>query len=144
MITEYRPVSWGEGEPLSAHKLATMASNDQYLFESLPRLFFSNGGIKKDKGIKVFATTAVVAPQSSRHGRATVYFGDIFSVGCKPVINLTVNASPYEQFNLAIKGIGTLIPDHRGVEVLASADELEIKHNNIKANIYLNVIAIGF
>lgn len=144
MITEYRPVIWGPGEPVSAAKLSTMASNEQFLFEALPKLYYNNGGIKKDRGVKIFAATSVISPTESRHGRTTIYFGDTFSVGCRPVISLAINAAPKEQFHLAIKGIGTLIPDHRGVELLASGAELRPQANPITYTIYPHVIAVGF
>lgn len=144
MITEYRPVTWTAGEPVSEAKLSTMTSNDQFLFESLPSLFYNNNEIRKNRGVKILATTAIIAPTTSRHGRATVYFGDTFAIGCRPVISLSINAAPQEQFHLAMKGIGTLIPDHRGVEVLASASELNRENNKISTNIYMHVIAIGF
>lgn len=144
MITEFRPVAWGDGEPVSASKLSMMAANEQFLFESLPKLYFSNNSIKKDRGIKVFATTAIIPPTTIRHGRTTVYFGDVFSVGCMPVVTLSINATPKEQFHLAIKGIGQVIPDHRGVELLASAAELNSANNTINYNIYAHVIAVGF
>lgn len=144
MITAYRPVTWNAGEPLSVDKLSTMTSNDQYLFEALPTLVYNNNNIKKNTGVKILATSAIIAPTTSRHGRATVYFGDTFAIGCRPVISLSINASPQEQYHLAMKGIGTLVPDHRGVEILASAAELSVKDNKIPNNIYMHVIAIGF
>lgn len=145
MITEYRPVTWTSGEPVSEAKLATMTSNDQFLFESLPKLYYNNGGIKKDRGIKVFATVAGISPTTSRHGRATVYFGDTFSVGCRPVVSLSLATAPRGQFHLSIAGIGqTRFVDHRGVEILASADELNSKENRLPHSIYAHIIAIGF
>lgn len=144
MITQYRPVTWSAAEPLSAAKLSAMAANDQYLFEALPRMQFNNGGVRKTSGIKILAVTAPIATTTDRHGRTTVYFGDFFSIGCRPVITLSINATPREQYHLAIKGIGATIPDHRGVELLASAAELNPKSNQIVHTIYANVIAVGF
>lgn len=144
MITQYRPVQWAAGEPLTSAKLSAMAANDQYLFESLPRMQFNNGGVRKTNGIKILAVTAPIATTTDRHGRTTIYFGDFFSIGCRPVITYSINATPKEQFHLAIKGIGTKIPDHRGVEILASAAELSSKHNQINYPVNAHIIAVGF
>jgi hypothetical protein len=145
MITEYRPVTWTAGEPLASSKLATMAGNDQYLFEAMPRLVFNNHGFKKDRGVKVLALSAVIPPSSASWGRTNVYFGDFFSVGCRPVVAAATNAPPGgDQYSVNIRGIGTSIPDHRGVEVTINNQGHVESTKKIIGTVYVPLVVVGF
>lgn len=146
MITEYRPVTWNAGEPVSGPKLATMAANDQFLFESMPHILFNNQGAKKDRGVKIYATMARVDPKSTNYTRTTVYFGDLFAVGCKPVVVSGVNsATPGHRYDINIRGIGQDLVDHRGCVVHVFADDVgTTTGGRIKSVVWIPLVIIGF
>jgi hypothetical protein len=145
MITEYRPVTWNAGEPVSGPKLATMAANDQFLFESMPQILFNNQGAKKDRGVKIYAMMARVNPNSTNYARVTVYFGDLFAVGCKPVVVNGLNSTTGgERYLVNIRGIGQDLVDHRGCVVSVFANHGGGVKENIKSVVWIPLVIIGF
>lgn len=84
--TPYKPVSW-DSEIINAEKLATMASNDQWLFENTPRIRYSVAGIVKDGGLKFIAGKSAFPKIGTQNFTyVSVYFGSFFSANCKPSI----------------------------------------------------------
>ena len=156
MITEYRPVTWTSGEPISSAKLAAMAANDQALFEAMPTILFNNKGIKKSKGTKIYAFTVYFAPKNFPLHWTDVYFGDVFSVGCSPVVTAGVNATMGgDRYHVNTRALGGHAgsADHRGLEVILVPDKAVGEGSwpgtgwdsgIISHDVYVNLIAVGF
>lgn len=146
-VTEYTPVSFSAGDPLTLEKLNALANNVQLLNERTPSVLYKAHGITKDKGLRVYATTAIIPPSSKTwNATAEVWFGNFFSTACKPMVSLGVVTYPQRRFHASVRGLGgtLVIPDHRGCTVSIQADELNAKNNKIGNTVYLNVIAVGW
>lgn len=143
-VTEYTPVTFAPGDPLTIEKMNALANNMQLLYEKTPKTLYKAYGITKDKGIRVYSTVLTIPPIKAVQGWGTVYFGNFFSVGCKPVITLGVNAWPQHRYHTNFSGINQVLPDHRGVQVRIQADELNVKNNKVSKTVYVNVTAIGW
>lgn len=142
--TPFRHVSWGE-EAVSKDKLEQMSSNDEYLLDNMTRASFKNMGARKNTGIKILAGTAYIAPNKKGSRTETVYFGDYFSFGCRPVVVTQVSGAPVQRIATAIKGIGHIDnPDHRGFVIYAWAANRDAKNAKIKHGIRIHWHAIGF
>lgn len=126
-------------------KLNAMTNNDQYLFENMPTLYYNGHGYKKSAGTKILSAAVGIGPDSkSGYAIRTFYFGNFFSSGCQPFVIASLNSYPQIRFHVSTRGIGTFWPDHRGFEVRISADELNVKNNQIKATVWVPFIAIGW
>lgn len=72
MIEAFNPVSWGE-EDVTAGKLNAMASNEQWLYENLPRVHLQTyGGIRKDTKCKIAAGDS---DDSQEQGKDSIHPG---------------------------------------------------------------------
>lgn len=144
-VTEYTPVTWSPGDSIDIEKLQAMTSNTQILAEKIPGMLYKNGGVTKEKGLKIFATDVIIPPTNLRGiGGGTAYFGGLFTPGCVPVVTAMINTYPQMRFHVATKGVGQKDIDHRGVEVYVYADELNGKNNVITNSVRVGVIAIGW
>lgn len=140
----YKATTWGD-EPVYKDKLNQMVNNDQWIYENMPRVNFSTYGIKRTNGIKVLAGIAIAPAALSVNSKTTYNFGTFFSSGCKPVIVTgTQPTSGRGRYHVVFRGIGTPYPDHRGMEVTASTDELVAKNNVMDARVYVHFVAIGW
>ena len=141
----YKPISWSDGEPIDKDKLNQMASNDQYLFERMPSMFYNAHGVKKTTGVKILAGKGTVPKTSSKLSYATIYFGSFFSQGCRPiVIAIPVQNSSRTRFDCSVRGIGVVYPDHRGVQIGVTTDERLTSINYHAYNLPVYYIAIGW
>ena len=145
-VTEYTPVSFSPGDPLVVEKLNAAMSNIQLLNERTPVILYSAYGITKDKGLRVYSTTATIAPRAGTDFGVDVYFGNFFSTSCKPVVTVSLSTYPQKRFHLNIKGLGgtLVIPDHRGCSVGVNSDELNPANNKLGNTVYVNVNAVGW
>lgn len=146
-VTEYTPVSFANGDPLVIEKLQALANNVQLLNERTPQILYKAHGVVKDRGLRVYATTAIIPPNSKTfNGQVDIHFGNFFSTSCKPMITLGVVTYPQRRFHTSVKGIGgnLVIPDHRGCTVSIQADEINTANNKIGNTVYVNVVAVGW
>lgn len=140
--TPYQPIQWSNQEPLFKDKLNQMTNNDQWLFENMPKLYYNVSGIKRSTGIKAAAGFGVFNASANRYAAGTVTFGDYFSQGCQPVVVLgALQTYPQREVIATIRGIGTIMPDHRGFEVYLTAVGTAKKISSI---VYAPWIAIGY
>lgn len=143
--TPYKPTSWSIGEAVSRDKLNQMTSNDQYIFENQPNAFYNAHGIKKTSAIKIMAGYIWVGSGKSSHYERDVYFGNFFSVGCKPVITTAQVIQTQSRIHCVIRGLpGQYWPDHRGFRAVIDSDELNQKNNYFHYGCYVYFIAIGY
>ena len=147
MATSYKPLSWGE-EYISSDKLNQMASNDQYLFERTPTVYYSAYGVnKKSGGMKIMSgVLAIYANKNASHVTKDYHFGSFFSHGCRPVITVGQNMTTAGRYHVYFKGFGTFAPDHRGVKfgVIANHRSGSKTPNRINTKIYIHWTAVGW
>lgn len=142
MTTPYKPITWGPLEPIFKDKLNQMTNNDQWLFENTPRMFY-NWNVKKTSGVKLAAGVARIGASKSHVGQTTIYFGNYFSPGCRPIITTGLLTPKATRYHIAFRGIGSLFPDHRGFTVIAAAN-LAVQVNRIESTIYIPWHAVGY
>lgn len=145
-MTEYVPVAWGE-EPVSVEKLHQMATNDQALFEMKPSMAIRHEGISRNKGMKVLASSQLFSPTNTWATSVDLYFGNYFSVGCKPVVICNIYGFPQTATYIHPKGLsGTKIPDHRGFSVYVRSNERTGKGlgGKLVHPFYITYIAAGY
>jgi hypothetical protein len=105
-----------------------MCANDQWLYENMPRLSYSAGGVKRTSGIKIAAGHAVLQPNKSHAGSTPVYFGGFFSQGCRPVVLATCNNHKQGRLFIWTSGIGdrsnaNYYPDDRGFTINVQSEK---------------------
>lgn len=143
--TPYKPTSWSLGEQITREKLNQMTSNDQYLFENQPNAFYNAHGIKKTTGLKIMAGYTVIRGGKSRHYEREVYFGNFFSVGCKPIIVTGLVIQKQSRIHCILRGLrGEYWPDHRGFTAVVDADEINPKTNYFHYGVNVQFLAIGY
>lgn len=143
--TRYKPTSWSIGEQLAREKLNQMTSNDQYLFENQPNAFYNAHGIKKTTGLKIMAGYTVIRGGKSRHYEREVYFGNFFSVGCKPIIVTGLVIQKQSRIHCILRGLrGEYWPDHRGFTAVVDTDEINPKTNYFHYGVNVQFLAIGY
>jgi hypothetical protein len=123
-----------------------LANNVQYVYENTPRFYYNSYGIKKTAGIKIMAGVATISPANVLWRSSRVEFGSFFTVGCRPVVVLgrTPSGTKYRHHTL-VKGIGTYLPDHRGIELHAGADYYGTSTKNVVDQTqYIHWLAIGW
>lgn len=142
--TPYKPVSWTGGEPTFGKKLATMANNEQWLFENTPRMRYSAHGVTRNEGIKVAAGIKMIVPNNQNHHIATVDFGAFFSSACFPVVVVggIINRQTV-RCHTGARALSGLQIDSRGFEVIATADNTHVG-DYVPSNFYIPWIALGF
>ena len=145
-IKGYSPVSWTGGEPIAASKLQRMATNDQLIAEAMPKFLFKSG-VNKTAGIKIFAGTIVLPVSKNPDVGAPIYFDNLFSVGCRPVVTLTIGPrGTHQRFHKTVRGLarGSSAPDHRGAHLSISSDRKGNKSDQVAAAVLCHVIAVGW
>jgi len=143
-ITPYRAVSWEPNDILSADKLNRMTSNDQYLFDHMPRALYRAYGVRRDTGIKVAGGLCLIKASKRPTGTNTVNFGSFFSSRCDPIVTTGVVNSQQDRIFVAINGLGKPQPDNRGFRVRVSVNAAHKKHQKIKRRFYVSWIALGY
>lgn len=90
--TPYQPTSW-TSEAVTQAKLAQMSNNDQWLFENLPKIRYSNAGLVKETSIKmIVGKTPFPANTTRNYIYQTINFGSFFSAGCHPIVVASLEA----------------------------------------------------
>lgn len=145
MATSYRPTSWGN-EYISSDKLNVMTSNDQYLFERTPTVYYNAYGVNKRTGGMKIAAGVVVIPANKKLSAATknYHFGSFFSQGCKPIVATSMSMTKGGRYHVVVKGLSSMTPDHRGMRIDVIANEHNWKNSRINTRIYVNFIAVGW
>lgn len=145
MATPYKPISWGN-EYISSDKLNVMTSNDQYLFERTPTVYYNSYGVNKRTGGMKIAAGVVVIPSNRKKSAVSknYNFGSFFAQGCKPIVTTGMSMNSGGRYHIVIKGFGSMTPDHRGFRVNVIANEQTWKKTRINTRIYVNFIAVGY
>lgn len=124
-----------------------MATNDQALFEMKPSTAIRHEGISRNKGMKVLASSQLYQPAMTWAQNVDVYFGNYFSVGCKPIVICNIYGFPQTATYIHPKGLsGTKLPDHRGFSVYVRSNERAGKGLGgiVQNPFYIAYIAVGF
>lgn len=140
--SEYSPVTWSDGDPLDTVKLQQMVDNTRLLYERTPTFKVNSHGVIKESGLRVLATTLQFPRTTSDSQWQSLYFGNFFSPGCRPVISLGYNVGPHKRMYATFNGLGSNShwPDHRGIDIIV------VSHHTagFKYVTNVNVIAIGW
>lgn len=143
--TPYKPTSWSVGEQITREKLNQMTANDQWIFENQPNAFYNAHGIKKTSGLKIMGGTVYVKAGKGKHYEVAAYFGNFFSVGCRPIVILTPVIQKQSRIHFAVRGLaGDNYPDHRGFTAVVDSDELTAKRNYFHYTINVQFLALGY
>lgn len=146
MTTQYRDVSWGDDEEITADKLNQMTTNEKYLLERIMPHQYQAYGITKTSGLKIACGIVSVGPYAGRQMSKVIYFGRFFTVGCRPIV-LASHATP-SQFRtfVSCKGVGAnnMRPDHNGFQVVLNADPLTTTTNYFPTAQHIHWLSIGY
>lgn len=125
-------------------KMDQIGSNLQWLYDNMPRANYNAFNVNQRTGVKILAGLAVMPPDRDGATGKTVYFGDVFSVGCRPVVTTGLVTDSARRIHVTLDGIGTVYPDHRGFQVHAYADAYSTKNNKFTKTWYVAWHAIGY
>jgi hypothetical protein len=141
----YKPVSFGK-EPVLADKVNTLANNIQWVYENMPQAKYVYSGVVRTSGVKILAGNVYVAANKKPSATATVNFNSFFSVGCKPCVVVTVNATPQMRYMANVRNINgsSVQADHLGFQVHVASSELDPRTSYIRYALYVNYIAVGW
>lgn len=143
-VTNYQPTNWNDGEPVYTKKLRTMANNDQWLFENMPRMRYNAHDVVRTEGIKIAAGLKPFVPTQNEQYIEPVEFGAFFSSACYPVVVVGGLISRVNiQAHTGARAFAGLQIDHRGFEAIVNVDPKET-HPYMRAPFYLPWIAVGF
>lgn len=141
--TPYSPVTWGDNEPVFTKKLNKMAQNDQWLYENTPRMLYKAQGVARTQGVKIASGIATVHPDKDTFNRDTIYFGSFFTVGCRPIVVVSLINNGEAYIHLSTHGISGQFPDHRGFELHGHTDKRS-GLNVFTRTYYVSWIAVGY
>lgn len=142
--TPYRPVTWGDNDPLFTDKLNAMTNNDQWLFENMPTMFYNAYNLKRTTGLKMASGLVIIPASRSYWGAAVVYFGDFFSQGCHPVVTTGLIHQGQLRMHVGVRGISTMHPDNRGFTASVCVNEATAVNNYITKYVYVTWMAMGY
>lgn len=146
MASPYKPVSWGN-EYISSDKLNIMTSNDQYLYEKTPTVYYRAYGVyKKNGGMKILAGVLVFQPNKKVNSMSRDYhFGSFFSQGCMPIVTTGMSLTSGGAYHIVARGLGgrTIAPDYRGMNLRVISNS-RTKDNSVKYKSMVNFHAVGW
>lgn len=143
-MAQFTDVSFND-EALDATKLAQMMGNDRYLFENSPRVFYKAHGINRGQGLKIVAGIATVPITRRNWVQVDVYFGSVFSVGCRPTVVQSITSKWQAKLHVISRGLGnTPWPDHRGMNFLVASNESTPANDIIQHTTPIAWIAVGW
>lgn len=110
--TQFQPTNF-DSESLSQAKMQQLNSNVQHLYDNMTRMRYSASGVTKDGAQKVIAGKVPFSKSGTNWSHTQVNFGNYFSVGCKPVINATLEVTQNNGHRMRV----TLISKSGGGEI---------------------------
>jgi hypothetical protein len=142
--TNYDPVSWTSG-PITTNALQQMANNDQWIYENMPRMVYYSPSINRSSGLKIASGRTTFGSSHLMYKDVTVYFGNFFTAGCKPVVVATVHSFGGQRQLATVRGLGNAHAiDNRGfISQISSQENYPHAVNRIAGGI-LNWIAVGY
>lgn len=145
-VEAYNPQSWGE-EDITTGKLNAMTSNDDWLYENLPRVHLQTyGGVRRDRKCKIAAGVITIPKSKEKIQHLRVDFDDFFTTNCKPIICATIVShqnSKYVVTTYGTRGQG-YVPLNDGFMARVAVFESNDKVNFFNKTSYLNWIAVGY
>jgi len=123
-----------------------MASNEDYLNDHLPDVTYQSYGIVRTDGIKILAGVVSMGANKAAQVSRGVYFGNFFTVGCRPIITVAHASTSNYRCHIAIKAIpgGVLVPDHTGFAVILNNDPVTATTNNFTTTQHIHWMALGY
>lgn len=145
-MSSFKSVSWTDDDDILTDKLNQMASNEDYLNDHLPDVTYGAYGIVRTDGIKMKAGVVSFTPNTYITQSRGVHFGNFFTVGCKPIITVTLATTSNYRCHITIKSLtsGVLVPDHTGFICYLNNDPLTATSNNFPTTNHVHWIALGY
>jgi hypothetical protein len=141
---QFIPISFSPGQLLDEDTLDQMVANEQFLRDqSVDGKVTTEWGSIWDTGIKMLCGRAMIPAQSASVVYGTVGFTSMFTPGSQPVIATGITSVAGNKFMHVIRGIGQVMPDHRGFQYQLNVRGVGDDNSSIGNTIYLNWIAMG-
>lgn len=142
--TAFKVLSWSPYDPITDEKLQGMVDNDNYLRDNMTRSQYGANGITKTTGVKIASGLALITARKGRSATRSVFFGNYFSDGCKPIVTTGTVSISQRMIWVTHYGPGSnLIPTRDGFTVFVYVDT-ETKKKNITRNFYVSWHALGY
>lgn len=129
---------------LTETKMDRIGSNLQWLYERMPRAKYDAWNVKQDKGVKIVGGMVSIPPDKDGIVVKNVYFGDIFTPGCRPIVTMGIISDALRRVYITIDGIGTVLPDDRGFQVHANATYANKNTTKFTRTFYVAWQAMGY
>ena len=141
----FKAMNWTPNEQVGGRKMDTLADNTEWLYDNTPRAIYTlPGGIRRVEGIKIASGRVVITKRTSDTAAVEVRFGNFFSSRCEPNITTGVVASGQARIFCVIRGIGRLLPDHRGFQTVVNVAAEAKKNDKIASTMYVSWQAMGY
>lgn len=144
--TPYRAVSWQPNELITEGKLDQLANNAQWLFENTPRANYRGHGVRKADGIRIACGLIPMPANKTAAAEGSVYFGNFFNTGCRPIITTGLISPVQKQFFISINGLGNsnTHPDNNGFQAHIRLNIQPNHAQNITKTVYVTWQAMGY
>jgi hypothetical protein len=145
MANGYSPVSWQPNEIITADKMSQFSDNVQWVKDNTPRAVYTNpNGFRRSTGVVFLCGMALVTARAEDRASVIVTFGNSFTPGCQPIVNVTsCNLYTARVFH-RITGIGEHVPSYNGFTVWMQVDANNNNNDFIQSNTYIHWIAMGY
>lgn len=142
--TPFKVISWSPQDPITAGKLNTMVSNDNWLRDNTVRGKYSANGVHRDSGIRIASGLALITSGKRAQRRKYVSFGNYFSESCRPIVTTGIVSASQRQIFATIDGPGAKPqPTRDGFQVHVHVESRN-KKRKISRNFYVSWHALGY
>lgn len=144
--TPFRVVNWSPNELIGEDKMDQMNSNMTWLRDNTPRVYYTlPSGFRRVEGVRIAAGRALIPPKKTDNATAQVYFNNLFSQGCQPIVTTGIVSSSQRHIFAVVNGLGsTTQPDNRGFGIFVKIMTGNKKTNFIKHSFYVSWMALGY
>lgn len=137
--------NWTPIEMIGERKMQTLADNAEWLYRNTPRGTYTlPGGIVRTEGIKIASGRIVIPKQAKDSATASVRFGNFFSSRCEPLVTTGIVSAHQPRIFATLRGLGQLLPDHRGFQVGVNIAAGSKKNDKIAHTFYVTWQAMGY
>lgn len=145
-MSDFQDVSWADDEDVTADKLNQMCSNDKHLLEQTVPHLYRAYGITKVGGLKIAGGIVTLGPNAGREMSHDVNFGNFFSIGCRPVVQVTFATPQRFRVWAVIKGLGpnNHQPDRNGFTVVVNSGAPDEVKNHFPTGQHIHWMALGY
>lgn len=140
----FRAINWSPNEQVGDVKMNVLADNVNWLYKNTPRAIYTlPGGLRRVEGVKMASGRVIVPKQASDTATVEVRFGNYFTVNSEPNITTGVISPAQPRIFCVVRGLGRVIPDHRGFQVKVNVAAGKKKNDKIAKTLYVAWSAMG-